>query len=68
MSAPIRNVLINGIIITQCKDCPMNISQPNPIMRFLPKVHKCKVMFDVNSPDGKLLFNPNIIPTWCPYA
>ena len=59
-------IVIDGVLITSCGKCSMNISEKNPIFSFLPPVHRCKAKFEVSDPKGRLLFNPNIIPDWCP--
>jgi len=63
-----RTIKTNDTIIDGCTVCPENIAYPNPLARFLPPTHYCRLMFDPKQPKGRVIWNPNIVPGWCPLA
>lgn len=51
--------------VIRCMDCPNNIEIKNKLP-FFPPAHVCKAFFDESHMEGKYIFNPNVIPKWCP--
>lgn len=61
------------VVVTRCGDCPRNVTAERGILKALPHFpwmpsHHCSDTPESNFKEGRLLYNPNIIPEWCPHV
>ena len=63
-------ITVNHEKVTRCANCPRNKEFQNKLWGIipLPPSHHCIDTFEVSQVNGRLIWNPNIIPDWCPHA
>jgi hypothetical protein len=56
-----KTAIVDGKVITSCKDCKLSMHYDNPLSTNYP-IYKCM------DKGNKTIYNSDSVPSWCPYV